>query len=295
MTSPSPAISSDPSAVAGFDVRGVRFGVDLAGLPHPPSASPYFKRAQRGYLYEPVMSYCVAQILSREPDARFLDIGSHMGYYASFAAAFTGDAARVHAVEADPAYAIRTARSCAASGYPDVAVHTVILSDVEETAMVDGHRGVVYEGASGGAPVTTVTGDALCAEHGFSPTVVKVDVHGCEGKVLMGMETVLREHVKYLILELHDSFRLERHSPGMSRSQILKFVEDLGFSIYHVAGLEMPVHLARDEGFTWRPLRNGGSSDLFFDRCESIIFLLAVKSDDITPVLGASVDDPRFF
>ena len=109
------------------------------------------------------------------------------------------------------------------------------------------------------------------------------------------MERVLRDHVKYLVLELHDSFRLERYSPGISRSRILRFVEDLGFSIFHIAGLEMPVQFARDEGFTYRPLKNGGSPELFFDRCDSIIFLLAIKSPDIEPLLGPSVDDPLFF
>jgi FkbM family methyltransferase len=294
MTSPSAPIASDPSTTAEFEVRGVRFGVDLADMPHPPSANPHFRLAQRGYLYEPVMSYCLAQILAHEPDARFLDVGSRMGYFTSLAVAFTRDAGRVQAVEADPAYAPRTERSCAVTGYPGVVVHPVILSDVEESAGVDRRRGVVYDESSEGR-VTTVTGDALCARHGFEPTVVKVDVHGCEGKVLMGMENVLRDHVQYLLLELHDSFRLEEYSPGISRSQILRFVEDLGFTLFHVAGLRMPFNLARDEGFTYRPMRHDAHPDVFFDRCENEIFLLATRSPDVASVLGLSVDDPRFF
>jgi FkbM family methyltransferase len=197
-------------------------------------------------------------------------------------------------VESDPGYAVRTARSCAVTGYPEVPVYEVILSDVEESATADGHRGVAYDGPSEGG-TTTITADALCADRGFAPTIVKMDVHGCEGKVLLGMETVLREHVRYLLLELHDSFRLEKYSPGIDRSRILRFLEDLGFSIFHVAGQTMPPFLARDEGFTYRPLKNDASSDVFYDRSSGVIFLLVSRSPDIASVIGASEDDPRFF
>jgi FkbM family methyltransferase len=294
MTSPSTTISSDPSAIAHFEVRGVRFKVDVADMPHSPTANPYFRLAKHGYLYEPVMTDCVAQILSQETDHCFLDVGSRMGYYASLAVAFIADSGRVHGVEADPVYAPRTPRSCAATGYPNVAVHNVILSDVEQQAGIDGHRGVVYDGSSEDLVTTTITADALCADRGFAPTIVKVDVHGCEGKVLKGMETVLREHVRYLLLELHDSFRLEQYSPGISRSQLLRFLEDLGFSIFYVAGHELPVNPAGERGFTYRPLKNI-SPDVFYDRSDTVMFLLASKSPDLASVLGPSLDDPRFF
>lgn len=281
--------SAESAAIANFEVRGVPFKVDVAGMPHAPEANPYFRLAQRGMLYEPVMMYCTAQILSKETDPAYLDVGSRMGYYAAFAAAFIGRGDRVHAVEADPAYAPRTSRSCAVSGYPDVTVHEVILSDVEETAGIDGKRGVVYDG-TGAQAVTTITADALCAKHGFAPTVVKVDVHGCEGKVLLGMERVLRESVNFLLLELHDAFRLDHYSPGVDRYQILSFLEELGFTLFHVAGHEMPIPFARDEGFTYRPLKG---RDVFFDRVSGIVFLVASKNPDLASVLGPSVDDPR--
>ncbi|HET7460751.1 MAG TPA: FkbM family methyltransferase [Longimicrobium sp.] len=293
MTSLSETIASDAPAIAHFDVRGVRFSIDVADMPHPPMQNPYFRRSQLGHLYEPTMTFCLAQILSKEPDAVFLDVGSRMGYYASFAAACLGDGSRVHAVEADPAYAVRTARSCAATGYPEASVYGVILSDSEETVAVDGHRGVVYDEPSAGS-TTAVTTDALCARHGFAPTVVKVDVHGCEGKVLMGMETVLRDHVRYLLLELHDAFRLEQYSPGISRSQILRFLEELGFSLFHVAAEVVPYPFVRDEGFTYRLLTSDAWPDVFFDR-GGVVFVLASKTPDIASVIGPSVDDPRFF
>jgi len=288
LTPPSATAASNSPAIAHFEVRGVPFRVDVSDMPHSPNENPYFRLSQRGCLYEPVMMYCLAQILSHEAEPSFLDIGSRMGYYASFAAAFIGDRGEVHAVEADPEYSVRTARSCALNGTREVSVHTAILSDVEETAGIDGRRGVVYDGSADGA-VSTITLDALCAQRGFAPTVVKMDVHGCEGKVLMGMENVLRNHVNFLLLELHDAFRLEHYS-GMNRSRILRFLKDLGFSIFHVAGHETPVGIASDDGFTYRLVTN---EDAFYDRVSGIIFLLATKNPDLESVLGPSVDDPR--
>jgi len=292
MTSQPATIPSAPPGIAEFEVRGVRFRVDAADMPHPPTENPYFRRSQLGHLYEPTMTYCLAQILAGEADPRFLDVGSRMGYYASFVAAFTGDGRRVLAVEADPAYAVRTARSCAATGYPEVSVHNAILADAEQPVAIDGRMGVIYGGSSEGL-TTAATADALCAKEGFAPTIVKMDVHGSEGKVLMGMETVLREHVRWLLLEVHDAFLLDRYSPGISRSRILRFLEDLGFSLFHVAAEVVPYPFVRDEGFTYRPLE-AASQELFFDR-GGVVFVLASKSPDVQSVLGPSVDDPRFF
>jgi FkbM family methyltransferase len=294
MTSSSATISPTTRAIADFEVRGVRFSIDVAEMPHPPQGNPYFRRSQLGHLYEPVMTFCLADILAHEEDPRFLDVGSRMGYYASFVAAFTGDGRRVHAVEADPAYAPRTGRSCAVTGYPDVTVHNVILSDAEGTAKVDGEMGVVYVEPSEGT-LRATTADALCAEEGFEPTIVKMDVHGSEGKILMGMETVLREHVRYLLLELHDAFLLDRYSPGITRSRILRYLEELGFSLFHVGAEAIPYPFVRDEGFTYRTLKSGDArTDLFFDR-GSVVFVLASKSPDIASVIGPSVDNPLYF
>lgn len=289
----SPDAPADAPTTADFELRGRHFKVDVSGMPFSPQSNPYFRLASRGYLYEPVMSFVLANLLEDDGDHTFIDIGSSLGYYAAFAAAFIGDSSRVHAVEASDSYAERTVRSCAATGYPDVSVHNVILSDVEETAAYDGHRGVVYDDEAKDAK-TTITGDALCAQHGIAPTIVKMDVHGCEGKLIQGMQRVLKDDVQYLLLELHDSFRLEQYSPGFNRSQLLSSLEEMGFTIFYVAGLEMPFHLARDKSFTYRPLRKL-SPDVFFDRIDKITFLLASKDPDIEKVLGPSVDDPRFF
>jgi FkbM family methyltransferase len=119
--------------------------------------------------------------------------------------------------------------------------------------------------------VEAMTFDTWVKGGGFSPTVVKIDVHGGEGLVLRGMQNALRT-VRHVLLELHTPDYLI----DTSIREVIELLEQAGLSLYELKGFRrsvgalIPLTPKRRDALcdidTWSP------EDLYFMR-----FLYAIR------------------
>jgi FkbM family methyltransferase len=276
---------------------GVEFDLDVSEL-EPKAQHHYRAVADKVGIYEPVMTRCLTRIVKQLEAPRFMDIGGFAGYYTCYIAKLLGpDAQPVVTIESNPAYVRGMRRSCELNGLRNVRIYEGILSNVPEPVTVgaDGFS-VVFGQEEAEAAATATTLDDLCERHSIpAPTVVKMDIHGSEGKALFGMTTLL-ESVDFLLLELHNQERLEEFSPGISRSDIINLLWERGLSVYFIAGHRaqgpQKFHPAITSGrFAYRKVTPQNADCLFFDRLWDS-FLLVTPREDIVPVLGESLDDP---
>jgi FkbM family methyltransferase len=271
-------------------VDGVSFGLDVGGI-HEQHSGLFRMLAQKGLAYEPVMSRCLTKLLKDMTAPRFMDIGACTGYYMCYAAALLGDKTSVVGVESNPVHCEAMRRSCDLNGFRNAQVCEAILSNQVEPAAADGFS--VVTSAAGGQ--TAVPLDQLCEGGSIPvPNIVKMDIHGGEGKALFGMTSVLKK-VDYLLLELHGHDRLEDLSPGVERSHIMKLLWDLGFTVHCLAGHTAPPKFTRREGigsggFAYRRVTEENADLLFFDRLRHQFFLVS-RQDDVRGILGESVKD----
>jgi FkbM family methyltransferase len=309
MTGPEPAVAltermqtacvDDPpdDAVARFIVDGVTFSLDLSGLP-PSYQQSYRTIADRAEMYEPVMTRCFAKLLQQMAEPRFMDLGAHAGWYSIYAATLLGEQAEpIYSLDGNPAYCQQIRRSCELNGVKNVKVYEAILSNSMEPAAMDGSSALVGAADEESGPFgTAITLDQLCERESIPlPNIVKMDIHGSEGKVLFGMTSVLRK-LDYLLLELHGHDRLEELSGGTGRAEIMDLLWDLDLAVYYIAGhTAHPKHWSREcirsGQFAYRRVTRRNADLLFFDRLW-FQFLLVTRQDDIEGVLGKTSNDP---
>jgi FkbM family methyltransferase len=144
----------------------------------------------------------------------FYDVGAHIGYVALVAARLVGPEGSVFAFEPDPENSLRVIRHARMNALPQI---EVICSAVwSECTAMPFHRGADSSSRNTGVviespkhanvgeviSVPAVTIDRFAQEH-RAPRVIKIDVEGAEGDVLIGAEAVLRGARPILICEIH--------------------------------------------------------------------------------------------
>lgn len=147
------------------------------------------------------------------PGDVFYDVGANVGFLTVIGRRLVGPTGHAVAIEPVPTNATLVRRNCAINGFGDV--------QVVERAVADtcGAGRLVLARHSGGAALSTVdrpadattaidvpltTVDALVAETGLVPTVVKIDVEGAELAVLTGMAETIAEHRPLIVCEIDD-------------------------------------------------------------------------------------------
>ncbi len=274
-------------------VDGIEFKLDISEAAVSVKAE-YNSLAVMKVVYEPVMTKCLTQILNRIERPIFMDLGSYMGYYACYVAALQCDKEKVYAVESNPAYCESIRRSISLNNFSNIEIYNTVLSNTVEK--VDIKNETVNFGKAGESGTTTTTLDELCSKESLQPNVIKMDVHGTEGKILFGMERLMKGSLQFMLLELHPYHYLEKYSPGITRTDILAFADKLGFNIFYIAGHRIATsqksrECIRTGRFAYRRIQPDTNDPLLFDR-QGEIFLLLSKEGDIATVLGDSITDP---
>jgi FkbM family methyltransferase len=82
------------------------------------------------------------------------------------------------------------------------------------------------------------SGDDLCAEHGFEPDVVKVDVEGHEVRVLRGLWRTLEQCRPLIFLEVHPA---RIRSGGDDAGEIVRQLAPLGYTARRIGGGPVPL------------------------------------------------------
>jgi FkbM family methyltransferase len=250
----------------------------------------YRALSERGKVYEPIMLACLTRVLQRTATPRFMDIGAFLGYYACYVSAFLDSRHEVHAIESNPLFADAIRESARANGFSQLRVFQAALSDRIERVSVEG----LTVSQDDNSRCTTTTLDELCDREHLRPTIIKMDVHGAEGKIVLGMRKTLAE-VEYLLLEMHNLPYLQDYSPGVTRTAMLDVLEDAGLTLYYVAGHHAWEKLLPDlqellagRGYSYRKLDRQARDLLLFDRREDE-FVLALRHGDIESLLGPNV------
>ena len=267
----------------------------------------YLTMNRTGDVYELAMVTCLQSILDQKVEPVFMDVGAYAGYYACYAAAYKADRSSVYAVESNREHCQNIRRSIGENDFKKVTVLNAVLSDRQESLTVykesvadEGHlkeltgldrnevarrEDILREGVRH----QSQTLDGLCEQEAISPTVLKIDVRGAEGKVLAGASRILAKYLDYVLLEIHPEEMLMQYSPGHTRRSIIEALNDAGFNCYLVSGFRT----TRRSPEYKRLLTNGelschfidmGKYDtLFFDRNVTDVFVLASKRNiDIT-------------
>ncbi len=252
----------------------------------------YWKLSKSGKPYEPLMLACLTRLLQRAPDPRFMDVGAFLGYYACYVSALLRQQ-EVSAVESNPFYAGAIGESVRANGFSQLRVFQAALSDRIESVSIEGLT--VRPGGSAGM---TITLDELCLRESLRPTIIKMDVHGAEGKIVFGMRKTLAK-IDTMLLELHNLHFMQEYSPGITRTAMLDALEDAGLTLYYVGGHSKSNESAPDfqelitgSPFSYRRLDRQSRDLLLFDR-GSDEFVLALRNEDIESVLGPSLSAPN--
>jgi FkbM family methyltransferase len=251
----------------------------------------YQALSKSGKAYEPMMLACLTRVLQRSAAPSFMDIGAFLGYYACYASALFGGRREVHAIESNPLYANAIRESARVNGFSYLRVFQAPLSDRVESVSIEGLT-VRHDGGSHGA---TTTLDDLCDRERLRPTVIKMDVHGAEGRIVLGMRDTLAA-VECMLLEMHNLRWMQEYSPGVTRTALLDALEDAGLTLYYVAGHSAAgsefepdfQELLAGRAYSYRTLDRQARDLLLFDRSRDE-FVLALRHDDIESLLGPSV------
>lgn len=130
------------------------------------------------------------------PGATVFDVGANLGAYTLLFAQWVGPAGRIHAFEPAPGARRGLERHLALNRLSDrVTVHHEAVSDGPGVARftgdgVQGDNRLAGDGA-GTIDVTTTSLDAICAAHGLTPALIKLDVEGAELAVLRGARATI--------------------------------------------------------------------------------------------------------
>jgi FkbM family methyltransferase len=294
-----PAAGGQPQEVlVRFVVDGVAFTLDISTLT-PPAARPYKALSEAGELYEPTLTRLITKLVKQMKEPRFMDVGACTGYFTCYVAALLGDARPVYGVESNPIYCERIRRSCELNGQRNVRVLEAVLSSGEEPAVVDRFSVIIGAQSGGGEGATTTTTIALDRllerESIPAPNLVKVDIHGSEGKAVFGMTNLLRA-ADYTLLELHGQDRLDEYAAGARRADVMKLMWDLNLQVYLIAGHATNPKQAKQPAirsgrFAYRRVTPENADCLLFDRLWHQLFMIT-KNEDLESVLGPSANDP---
>jgi len=123
------------------------------------------------------------------------------------------------------------------------------------------------------------------------PNILKMDVHGAEGKILFGSKNLLKKNVDYLLMELHTSNYLEKFSPGYTKTDIIKGLINLDFNCYiispHSDGnhknlisedlTTQQLYLNNTNKLKYLKIEKDLTASILYDRNFADIFILAIK------------------
>ena len=134
--------------------------------------------------------------------------------------------------------------------------------------------------------------DDIFKEKKIIPNIKKMDVDGAEGKILSGSKNLLKKNINFLIMELHVTRYLKRHSPGITKADIIKRLIDLGFNCYmispHSDGYRNLIsvdwttqqsYLNNTSKLEYLKIEKDTAEPILYDRNFSDIFILAIKKN----------------
>jgi FkbM family methyltransferase len=170
-----------------------------------------------------------------KPGSTFFDVGANFGYYSITLADALARQCRVHAFEPYPPTYDRLQRNIKLNSLQGVIeAHCLALSDAMEIGYMKtkpGNSGATWlDRDPSGEAVTTTTLNLFCAQRGILRLdFVKLDVEGCEERVLRGGTSLIRAFKPLLMVEVNPGVLARRNS---SAEALVWLLRDLGYELF---------------------------------------------------------------
>jgi len=165
-----------------------------------------------------------------------IDIGSHVGYYTTFAATLVGEGGKVLAFEPDPATYKLLCKNIEANGFRNVVpVQKAIAREIATRQLYlrpDGRTSRLHH--TPGTQALNVDAVSLDQYLGTSAKVdfIKMDIEGAEAEALAGMEGIITHNPALTMVTEFCPFLMER--AGFRPREFLRRLSDLGFKLYMI-------------------------------------------------------------
>lgn len=227
--------------------------------------------------YETIMVKTLLKSIEFLNLKNFLDIGSFMGFYACLVASSFKSNVNIYAIESNPDYSNYIKKSIQINNFNNIKTINKILSDKKENLYIKNET-VVSDLKPGEKLVNleAITLDELCKNENINPEIIKIDVHGAEGKVILGSKNILR-NTKIILLELHTSDFLKKFSNGLNKKEILSQLIDLNFDCYLVSSFRNYDY--KNQKYKFKKIDMQNFELLFFDRDQSDQFIFCKKNN----------------
>jgi FkbM family methyltransferase len=237
-------------------------------------------------IYELPLLSILVEIFNKKKFSNFLDLGSFMGYYPCVIGKyFENKKLNIFAVESNPEYFKYIQKNINRNNLKNIKVFNEILSDRIEDLYVDKEKVYSNNDNLNLIKKPSITLDQLCKNNNIIPEVVKIDVHGFEGRVLNGFETNACSNVKIILLELHSDIFLNKFS-NSNKKQIINFLRKNNFNCYIVPfGEQLKLYpVAKNFKLSifknlYKKIDDENFSNIFFDKMNTDNLIVAMKND----------------
>ena len=228
----------------------------------------------KNLVYELPLISSIIEIINKTGFKNFLDVGAFMGYYSILLSKFfKKNFLNIYAIESNPSYCEIIKKNLSENKSLDIKIINAALSNNnDEDLFIDKESIKTKENNMNLIKIKSKTLDYICFHNFIKPEIVKIDVHGFEGKVLNGFTENLKENVKVIFLELHSQEYLQEYS-GTTKKEIINFLINKKFNCYLLPYTEKLnlYHVSNDFNLlnyknSYRKINEENYRDLFFDK-----------------------------
>ena len=241
---------------------------------------------KKNVIYELPLIAIIIEILKKENFKNFLDLGAFMGYYSCLLGKlFKSKDITFHAIESNEVYCNFINKNIKENKLKNVNLINAVLSDKSESLYIENESVKTKDINNKLSKTQSKTLDSICSQFSINPEILKIDVHGFEGKVLNGFKNNLVENSKVVLLELHSNSYLKEYS-NTNKKEIINFLLDLNFNCYIVPYYgEHNLYkvennfLIENYKVPFRKLNKSNYEDLFFDKEHTDNLIVAFKQE----------------
>lgn len=190
----------------------------------------------------------------------FVDIGANLGFYSMLAASIVGKDGRVLSFEPFERNVELIRASARESCFGNVTVVNAAVSDREGTArlhlspfyssehsLFDYHYSTGANSTRQTVDVRTVTVDRYLESTGsLKVDFIKMDIEGSEGMAISGIERTISENRTITLLT--EFWPNAIANSGVEPRSYLERLEDMGFDLFHIDGVESRVYKTTIDG-----------------------------------------------
>ncbi|MBD1173774.1 FkbM family methyltransferase [Pelagibacterales bacterium SAG-MED01] len=299
-------VSLDSTIIYNYEVENIKYKIYVRKQ-NSQAHYTYTQLLTKGKVYELAVTVCLNSILKKEEKPIFADIGAFVGHYACYVSKFLNNDLPVYALESNKDFCNDIEKSASLSNIKNIEIVNAVLSDKKENLFVydvgvvdpkdisDNQNDEIeylQKVSKFGKQLETTTLDMVFSKKEYVPNILKMDVHGAEGKILNGSNELLNDNIKYLLMELHTENDLKKFSPGFSKSKIIKNLVDHDFNCYLISphsdgfrNLYSPnndtqdLYLKNINKLKYLKIDKDIAESILYDRNFSDIFILALKKN----------------